>query len=55
MVFLFFILFYSSLDDMTGSSVSPIQRLMEEFMPNTPIDHPQGEEEILMIVAMSQI
>ena len=35
MIFLFFILFYSS-DDMTGSPGSPIQRLMEEFMPHAP-------------------
>ena len=36
MVFLYFILFYRSSDDMSGSPGSPIQRLMQEFMPNAP-------------------
>ena len=33
---LFFILFYRSSDDLSGSPGSPIQRLMQEFMPNAP-------------------
>ena len=36
MVLPFFILFYSSSDDLSGSPRSPIQRLMQEFMPNAP-------------------
>ena len=36
MVFLYFILFYRSSDDLSGSLGSPIQRLMQEFMPNAP-------------------
>ena len=34
MVFPYFILFYRSSDDLSGSPGSPIQRLMQEFMPN---------------------
>ena len=36
MVFPYFILFYRSSDDLSGSPGSPIQRLMQEFMPNAP-------------------
>ena len=36
MVFPYFILFYRSSDDLSGSPGSPIQRLMQEFMPNEP-------------------
>ena len=36
MVFPYFILFYRSADDLSGSPGSPIQRLMQEFMPNAP-------------------
>ena len=36
MVFPYFILFYKSSDDLSGSPGSPIQRLMQEFMPNAP-------------------
>ena len=35
MLLLFFILFYISSDDLSGSPGSPIKRLMQEFMPNT--------------------
>ena len=35
MVFPYFILIYRSSDDLSGSP-GPIQRLMQEFMPNTP-------------------
>ena len=36
MVFLIFYSLYSSSDDLSGSPGSPIQRLMQEFMPNAP-------------------
>ena len=36
MIFLIFILFYRSSDDLSGSTGSPMQRLMQEFMPNAP-------------------
>ena len=36
MVFPYFILFYRSSDGLSGSPGSPIQRLMQEFMPNAP-------------------
>ena len=36
MVFPYFILFYRSSDDLSGSPGSPIQRFMQEFMPNAP-------------------
>ena len=36
MVFPYLILFYRSSDDLNGSPGSPIQRLMEEFMPIAP-------------------
>ena len=36
MVFPYFILFYRSSDDLSGSPGSPIQRIMQEFMSNAP-------------------
>ena len=36
LLLLFFILFYRSSDDLSGSPGSPIQRLMQEFVPNAP-------------------